>query len=97
MEMNFKDVVSKAKSLNISKSKVSLTLEGLQIDPNLFCSFDSSGKAKEDVAVPKSLSCNFIPTAFAESEKTAIVGVSFDYTYEFVMTESLTVLPLNNV
>jgi len=99
IKIKLKDVASssigKANKFTLPKGAVSLILDGVQVASGLPCDFES-GKSKKDVKLPGELFCNLIPLSFAQIERTAVIGVSFDYTYEYEKLVTLSVMPVEN-
>jgi len=98
--INFKDVAKvsatsgKAVNMVIPKGQVSLVLEGVNIVEDLQCDFDSSGKPKDDVRIPDSLYCSFMPNDFEQMEAKVSLGITFSYAYTYSKSLLLSVLPL---
>jgi hypothetical protein len=87
--------------VNISKENIHLEYTNVEIAKDLYCNFDGGGgqaTANIDVDIPKttsrSLICNFVSETFPEAEKVATISVSYLYTYEFIKTEKITVMPI---
>jgi hypothetical protein len=99
LKVNFKDVASstvgKAKKFTLPAGAVSLTLNNVQAASGLPCDFEG-GVSKKEVKVPGSLFCNFIPSDLTQVEGTAVIGVNFDYTYEYEKSITLNVMPVEN-
>jgi hypothetical protein len=86
--------------VNITKGNIHLEYTNVEIAKDLYCNFDGGGgqaTANIDVDIPKtssrSLVCNFNSASFSEPEKIATISVSYLYTYEFIRTETITVVP----
>jgi len=99
VKINFKDVASssvgKASKFTLPSGVASLTLSNVQIASGLPCDFEG-GASEKDVKIPGSLYCNFISSGFSQNEGTAVIGVNFDYTYEYDKSIDLTVMPVEN-
>jgi hypothetical protein len=75
---------------------VTLNLDKLQIQEP--CDFDSSLKSKKSIEVNgdennRTLSCNFKPIPSNQPEYYGVIGVKYNYDYEFVKSETFTVYP----
>ena len=87
--------------VNITKDNIHLEYSNVEIANGLYCNFDGGNgqaTANIDVNIPKTTSrdlvCNFNSDNFPEAEKIATISASYLYTYEFIRTEKITVVPV---
>src|SRR3989344_1112208 len=87
--------------VNISKENAHLEYSNVEIAKKLYCNLDGGNgqaTANIDVDIPKTSSrtfvCNFNSANFPEAERIATISVSYQYTYEFIRTEKITVVPV---
>lgn len=88
--------VEGVKTIELKEGDVKLNLINLQIQEP--CDFDSSLKSKRSVEVTgdekdRTLSCNFIPIQTGQAEYNGVIGVEYNYDYEYVKSETFTVYP----
>jgi len=101
VKMNFKHVGSSSigtiKPVNITKGNVKLDLNNSLVkrDP---CNFEEKNSylvSKKDILIPNTLICNFINSSyFKEPESLAVINAEFNYTYEYIKTQTFTVKPM---
>jgi len=87
--------------VNISKENIHLEYTNVEIAKELYCNFDGNNgvaTANIDIEIPRtssrSLICNFNSANFREAERIATISVSYLYTYQFIRTEKITVIPV---
>jgi len=101
VKMSFKHVGSSGigiiKPVNISKGNIKLDLNNSLVKKSP-CNFVEQGGylfSKKDVLVPDILICNFENSSyFKEPESLAVIHAEFNYTYEYIKTQTFTVKPM---
>jgi len=100
MKFNFRHIGSSSvgiikQPINISEGDIALTLT--DIERNTPCpDFDSALKSTKSVLIPgnEDLICYFRPETVPDPEVSATIIAEFNYTYEYIRTETFTVQPL---
>jgi hypothetical protein len=102
---DFKDIIGKARNVNISKENISVTITD-PLEVSTPCNFEKKEREEleekttllkpiKDVLVPETkLMCYFVSSDITEPEITASIKAEFNYTYKFELTETFTVQPL---
>jgi len=91
MQFDFKNVGKG--STDLKEGDVRLVLDGVSIDSESPCDFDSSGVSTQTLKVPGTLFCGFVVEDFEEPEVIVKIGVEYDYVYQILESVTLRVLP----
>lgn len=102
MEFSLKHVGSSSigmikQPINISKGKIALNISDLVVDAPCYdfkVGVNSDLISTKSVLVPGKLICYFKPAKVPDPEVSATIMAGFDYTYEYIKTETFTIQPL---
>jgi len=96
VRMNFKQVVQTNEVTNITGDNIQLKLQGLYVDSQSKCDFDSSLHGKFVVSVGQSATpvvCSFGAQSFSGPQTSTTIDINFAYTFSTIKTETITVMP----
>jgi hypothetical protein len=88
--------IENVEKVELKEGSVSLDLNKLQIQEP--CDFDSNLKSKKSIDLTgeeneRTLRCNFKPIPSSQPEYFGVIGVKYNYDYEYVKSETFTVYP----
>lgn len=96
VKMNFKQVVQTNEVTNITGDNIQLTLQGLDVDSQSKCDFDSGLHGKFTVSVGQSTTsmvCSFRARSFSGPQTSTTIDINFAYTFSTIKIETITVTP----